>query len=158
MRARLIRFAAAVLFAFVAFGQTAGQNPAQNVSRVFQFTYTQAPQGLKEISNAILSTAAITQGSLTPDAKTLTVDGTPGQIAIAKWLFSALDQPAPVQSGHSGIPPRRERQRCDSHFISDSHSGAAKLSRDCQCRADCSGNNQSLPLLRAKRGGNAWDG
>jgi len=96
MHARQIRFAVAILLAAVAFGQTQGQTPAgQTVSQVFQFTYTQAPQGLKEISNAILSTAAITQGSLNPDAKTLTVDGTPGQIAIAKWLFSALDQPAP---------------------------------------------------------------
>jgi type II secretory pathway component GspD/PulD (secretin) len=91
MRARPIRFAVAILFAAAAFGQTQGQN----TERVFHFTYTQAPQGLKEITTAIRGAAELTQASLNADAKTLTVGGTPGQIAIAAWLFSALDQPAP---------------------------------------------------------------
>jgi type II secretory pathway component GspD/PulD (secretin) len=91
MRARPIRFAVAFLFAAVAWGQT----PGQNVSRVFQFTYTRDPQGLKEIANAIRSAAGIPQASLNADARTLTADGTPTQIAMAAWLFSELDQPAP---------------------------------------------------------------
>jgi hypothetical protein len=91
MRARPIRFAVAILFAAVAFGQTQGQS----VDRVFQFTYTQDPQGLTEIANAIRIAAEVTQASLNTAAKTLTVDGTPGQIAVAAWLFSDLDQPAP---------------------------------------------------------------
>jgi hypothetical protein len=95
MRAKQIRFATGVLFAAAACGQTQGPTPGQNVSRVFQFTYTQAPQGLKEIANAIRSAAGITQASLNADAKTLTVDGTSTQIAVAAWLFSELDQPAP---------------------------------------------------------------
>jgi hypothetical protein len=103
MHAKPIRFAAAMLFAAAAFGQAQGQNQGQNqgqsqgenMSQVFQFTYTQAPQALKEIGNAISSAAEITQASLNADAKTLTVGGTPGQIAIAAWLFSTLDQPAP---------------------------------------------------------------
>jgi len=98
MHAKPIRFAIAVLFAAVALVQTQGQSQGQTPSqseRVFQFTYTQAPQGLKEIANAIRGAAELTQASLNADAKTLTVDGTPTQIAIAAWLFSELDQPAP---------------------------------------------------------------
>jgi hypothetical protein len=96
MRAKPIQFAAAFLLAAAAFGQTQGQTPAsQSVSQVFQFTNTQTAQGLTEITNAIRSVALVTQASLNTAAKTLTVEGTPGQIAIAKWLFSALDQPAP---------------------------------------------------------------
>jgi hypothetical protein len=99
MHAKPIRFAIAVLFAAVALvqtqGQSQGQTSGQSVERVFQFTYTQAPQGLKEIANAISVAAEITQASLNADAKTLTVDGTPDQVATAAWLFSELDQPAP---------------------------------------------------------------
>jgi hypothetical protein len=99
MRARQIQFAVAIFFAAVACGQAQGQTQGQtaspSVDRVFQFTYTQTPQGLKEITTAIRGAAELTQASLSADAKTLTVGGTPGQIAIAAWLFSALDQPAP---------------------------------------------------------------
>jgi hypothetical protein len=103
MRAGQIQFAVAILFAAAAVGQTQGQNQgqtqgqtpaAQTVSQVFPFTNTQTPQAFKEIGTAISGAAEITQASLNVDAKTLTVGGTPGQIAIAAWLFSQLDQPA----------------------------------------------------------------
>jgi hypothetical protein len=95
MRAKPIQFAVAILLAAVAFGQTQGQTPAgQSVSQVFQFTYTEAPQGLQEITNAIRGAAEL-QASLNTNARTLTVNGTPGQIAIGSWLFSELDEPAP---------------------------------------------------------------
>jgi hypothetical protein len=95
MHARQIQFAVAILFATAAFGQTQRQAPTgQNVTQVFQFINTQTPQAFKEIGNAISGAAEITQASLNVDAKTLTVGGTPGQIAIAAWLFSQLDQPA----------------------------------------------------------------
>jgi type II secretory pathway component GspD/PulD (secretin) len=105
MRARQVQFAVAILFAAVAFGQTQGQTPGQNADRVFQFTYTQAPQGLKEITTAISGAAELTQASLNADAKTLTVGGTPDQIAIAAWLFSALDQPAPPNQATQEYSP-----------------------------------------------------
>jgi hypothetical protein len=96
MHARQIRFAVAILLAAAAFGQTQGQTPAgQSVSQVFQFTYTLGPQQLTEIANAIRGVAEVAQASLNTAAKTLTVDGAPGQMAVAAWLFSALDQPAP---------------------------------------------------------------
>jgi len=95
VHAKSIRFAIAMLFAAAACGQSLAQSQSQNVDRVFQFTKTQTPQALTEITTAIRGAAELMQASLNADAKTLTVDGTPDQVATAAWLFSELDQPAP---------------------------------------------------------------
>jgi hypothetical protein len=68
----------------------------QNVSQVFHFTNTQAPIGMQEITNAVRTVGEIIYAAPDFNAKTLTVTGTPAQIAIAAWIFSTLDQPAPA--------------------------------------------------------------
>lgn len=90
MRVKPVRYAIGALLATMAWGQT----PAgQSVSQVFHFTYTQSPKELQEITNAIRTIGQIAQVSPDYDAKTLTVSGTQGQVAIAAWLLSEMDQP-----------------------------------------------------------------
>jgi hypothetical protein len=68
----------------------------QNVSQVFHFTNTQAPIGIQEITNAVRTVGEIIYATMDANAKTLTVTGTSDQIALATWIFSTLDQPAPA--------------------------------------------------------------
>jgi hypothetical protein len=89
MHLKPIRFAVAILFAAIAWGQT-------TASQVFHFTYAQAPPGIQQITNTIRSVGEITQAFPSMDAKTLSVTGTPAQVAMAAWIFSTLDQPAPA--------------------------------------------------------------
>jgi type II secretory pathway component GspD/PulD (secretin) len=93
MYAKPIRFAIAVCFAAAAFGQTTN---GQSVSQVFHFTYAQAPVDMQQITNAIRTVGEITQAYPNADAKTLAVNGTPAQLAMASWMFSTMDQPAPA--------------------------------------------------------------
>lgn len=95
MRAKAVVFAIPVLLASVAFGQT----------QVFHFTYTQSPIGIQEITNAIRSVGEITQAYLDTNAKTLTVAGTPTQLATAAWMFTTLDQPAPANQATQEFRP-----------------------------------------------------
>lgn len=89
MHARPIRFAIAILFATAAWGQSAA-------GRVFTFTYALAPIDIQQITNAVRTMGENTQVTLDTATKTLTVNGTPQQIAMAAWVFSALDQAAPA--------------------------------------------------------------
>jgi hypothetical protein len=106
MRVRFITCAIGGLFASVVFGQTQGQTGAgQSVSQVFHFTYMQGAVSIQQLTNAIRTVAEITQSTLSFDAKTLTVGGTPTQVAMAAWIFNALDQPAPASPATQEFRP-----------------------------------------------------
>jgi hypothetical protein len=93
MRTKPIRFAIAILLAAGAWGQT---TTSQGGSQVFHFTYAQSPVDIQQVTNTIRTVGEITQAFLNSDAKTLTVSGTTAQIALAAWMFSVMDQPAPA--------------------------------------------------------------
>jgi hypothetical protein len=93
MHARHVRLAIATLFATAVWGQTTN---GQSVSQVFHFTYEQAPIGMQEITNAIRTVPEITQASFDMGSKTLTLTATPAKMAIASWIFTTMDQPAPA--------------------------------------------------------------
>jgi type II secretory pathway component GspD/PulD (secretin) len=87
------RFVIPILFAAAAFGQAPA---AQTEAQVFHFTDAQDPISIQEITNAIRSVGEITQASLDTNAKTLAVNGTPAQLALASWIFNTIQQPAPA--------------------------------------------------------------
>jgi len=68
-----------------AFGQT---------NRVFQLTQDENKQELEEIATVLRGTGDIQQVSLDDIKRTLTVEGTAGQIAMADWLVRQMDLPA----------------------------------------------------------------
>jgi hypothetical protein len=106
MHAKPVRFAIAVLFAAAARGQIQGQTTtSQSVSQVFHFTYAQAPIDIQQITNAVRTVGEITQAYPNADAKTLTVSGTPAQIAMASWMFATMDQPAPANQATQEYRP-----------------------------------------------------
>ena len=72
------------LFAFAAWGQTS--------DKVFYFTHLDTPQALQEVTNAVRSIGDIRDASLDVAKRSLTVKGTPDQIAIAGWLTAELDK------------------------------------------------------------------
>jgi hypothetical protein len=103
MPAKPIQLATAILFA-AAFPQAQGQTTtsqgqtttSQSVSQVFSFTYMQGAIPIQQLTNAVRTVAEITQSTLKMDAKTLAVTGTPAQLAMAAWIFTTMDQPAPA--------------------------------------------------------------
>jgi type II secretory pathway component GspD/PulD (secretin) len=75
----------AVLFAAVASGQ-----------QVIHLMHVE--QSLQEMANAIKATGDVQDVSIDPVKKTVTVNGTAEQIALAQWLCGELDKPSAVQS------------------------------------------------------------
>jgi hypothetical protein len=102
MHAKSIPFAIAVLCAAAASTQTAA---GQSVSQALHFTYGQTMVDIQQITNAIRTVGEITQATLDISSKTLTVTGTPAQIAMAQWIFTALDQPAPANQATQQYRP-----------------------------------------------------
>ena len=77
------------LFACLAFGQPPVQ---ENLDRVLHFTHTGNAQDIQEIATSIRAISEIRQLSADTDQRTLTLRGTPTQIALAEWLFVELDR------------------------------------------------------------------
>jgi hypothetical protein len=97
MHVKPIRLVISILFATATFLQAQGQTTTvQSVSQVFSFTYAQGAVSIQQLTNAIRTVAEITQSTLKMDAKSLAVSGTPAQIAMAAWMFTAMDQPTPA--------------------------------------------------------------
>lgn len=67
---------------------------AQEPTRTFTFAHTQNPQHMQETVNTIRSLAEVRNVSVDPAQRTLTVGGTPDQLALVTWLFTDLDRPA----------------------------------------------------------------
>jgi hypothetical protein len=88
---RTAAFVVVIFLACSAFAQPAAD---QNVDRVFHFANTAAPQGQKEISNAIRTIADLQQVSVDNAAGVLAVSGTASRVAMAEWLFVEMDKPA----------------------------------------------------------------
>ncbi|MFN0170819.1 MAG: hypothetical protein ACKV22_30740 [Bryobacteraceae bacterium] len=84
----------------------AAQTPPapQNVDRVLRFAHTGSEQGFQEIATLIRSMTDIRKLSFEETPKGLAVSGTPGQVALAEWLFYELDQ-----SGDRQLPWREYR-------------------------------------------------
>jgi hypothetical protein len=94
MRTKTIGFVISALFASVAPGQTTAQ---PNLDRVFYFAHTETRQNMQEIATMIRTIADIRQMKVDEAQRSLTLQGTGDQIALAGWLFSQLDQPASGQ-------------------------------------------------------------
>ncbi len=82
-----MRFLMIAFVASLAFGQN---------SRVFQLAQTDG-QGMKEIAAVLRGIGDIQQIAVDEVKKTVSVDGTPGQMALAGWLLQQLDGPASPQ-------------------------------------------------------------
>ena len=67
---------------------------AQDLDRTFYLTHTPTVQQFQEVATVIRTIADIKQVSADNDQKSVTVHTTPGQIAMAEWLFNELDSPA----------------------------------------------------------------
>jgi hypothetical protein len=93
-----MRFMIFTFAAFVSFAQT---------NRVFQFTHNENKQDLEEIAMMLRATADLPQVSIDEAKRTVSVGGTPGQIAMGEWLFRQLELLANGQfSGtHEYRPP-----------------------------------------------------
>jgi hypothetical protein len=74
----------------------AAQQP--NQEQVLHFAHTQDARNAQEIATVIRTIPEIRDVELLDDKppSTLTVTGTPEQIAVAGWLFAELDQSAPT--------------------------------------------------------------
>ena len=60
----------------------------------FDFTNKPSPQGLQEIATILRTVANIQRLTVDSTAATVTVDGTPDEIATAGWIIHQLDRPA----------------------------------------------------------------
>jgi hypothetical protein len=67
-----------------------GQSPDSR-DRVFFLTHTATVQQFHEVATVIRTIADIQQVATDDDQKSVTVRATPGQIAMAEWLFNELD-------------------------------------------------------------------
>jgi hypothetical protein len=90
MRAKVVQFVTIVFFASMAFGQPPAD---ESVECVFHFNHTEVVQDIQEIATVVRGIANVSQPSIDAAQRTLRVHGTAGQIALAAWLFSSLDQP-----------------------------------------------------------------
>jgi hypothetical protein len=73
---------------------------AQQTNRLLHFTATNSAQNFQEIATVIHAITDIPQANIDATEKSLSLQGTSGQIALAEWLFTNLDRPTNVpQSG-----------------------------------------------------------
>src|SRR5580704_7308933 len=93
-----MRFLIMAFAASMAFGQT---------NRIFQLTQDENKQELEEIATVLRATGDIRQVSIDEIKKTVAVEGTAGQIAMADWLIRQMDLPAngPLSGVHEYRPP-----------------------------------------------------
>jgi type II secretory pathway component GspD/PulD (secretin) len=96
MRLKSVAFAA-IFFASFAHAQ-----------QTFDFTNRPSPKGLQEIATVLRTVADIQNLSVDSAAATLTVNGTPDELATAGWIIHQLDQPAPVTSAQYVMPGKSD--------------------------------------------------
>ena len=97
------RFLIAAFCALAAYGQA----PAPQNQQVFTFKHTDTVQDFQEVCNLIRTATMVRDVSTDNAQKTLTVLGTADQLALAGWLYKALDktpqsQDAAVQEYRAG--------------------------------------------------------
>ena len=71
---------------------------AQQTNRLLHFTSTSSAQNFQEIATVIHAITDIPQADVDATEKSLSLQGTSGQIALAEWLFTNLDKPTNVRS------------------------------------------------------------
>ena len=98
-----MRFAIAALFVCV--------GAAQTQDRVFQFINTKTPAGFQQVANPVRILTEAAQVSVDVAAATLIVQGTADQMAMAEWLFTALDTPAHAGSTDYHVPGSQDMVR-----------------------------------------------
>jgi hypothetical protein len=71
-----------------------GQRPTDPVStRVFSLTHLESPREIQEAVNVVRALLGVSQVSVNPAQRTLTVQAGSDQIGMGEWLLSELDQP-----------------------------------------------------------------
>jgi hypothetical protein len=90
MHAKVVQLVTIVFFASMAFGQPPAD---ESTECVFYLNHTEVVQDIQEIATVVRGIANVSQASTDAAQRTLMVRGTTGQIALAAWLFSNLDQP-----------------------------------------------------------------
>ena len=76
--------------------------PAQQTDRLLHFTATSSTENFQEIATAIHYVTDIPQANVDATEKSLSLRGTPGQIALAEWLFTNLDKPTSIRLDQKG--------------------------------------------------------
>jgi len=69
---------------------------AQQTDRLLHFTATNSTQNFQEIATVIHAITEIPQANVDATEKSLSLQGTAGQVALAEWLFTNLDKPTNV--------------------------------------------------------------
>lgn len=80
----------AVAFATIFFASLA------HAQKTFDFTNRPSPQGLQELATVLRTVGDIKGLSVDTAAATVTVNGTPDELATAGWILHQLDRPAPA--------------------------------------------------------------
>jgi len=101
------RFVVPLLFPLIVSAQPAAQ---ENVHRTLYFKHTGSVQHFQEIATVIRAIADIRQLSVDATVKALLLHGTAGQIGLAEWLFSRMDQ-APNRQSQLGQDMARQELR-----------------------------------------------
>src|ERR1700692_1390951 len=83
-------FMIAVLCAGFMSGQTSIQ---QSSDRLFHFTHTEGATNFQQVGTLMRTMTDMKQASVDEAQKTLTLNGTAEQLALAEWLFDELDKP-----------------------------------------------------------------
>jgi hypothetical protein len=113
MHFRNLKLAVWLAFAVGAYGQppAATQSQSQHKAaydgqpldggadavRLFFFTHAEGPEQIQEFVNLIRTATEIQR--ISPAQGTVSLRGSPTQIALAEWLFSELDKPSDAASG-----------------------------------------------------------
>jgi type II secretory pathway component GspD/PulD (secretin) len=88
---------ATMLFASFAHAQT-----------TFDFTNKPSPKGLQEVATVLRTVGDIKGLTIDSAAATITVTGTPDELATAGWIIHQLDQPVPVNSAQYVMPGKSD--------------------------------------------------
>ncbi len=75
---------------------------AQQTNRLLHFTATNSVEDFQEIAGVIHYITDIPQPNVDATEKSLSLQGTPGQVAIAEWLFTNLDKPTSIRLDPKG--------------------------------------------------------
>src|SRR5581483_9934572 len=73
-----------------------------SVEKMFRFTVTDSPGGVKEIINTLRSIAEVPQADIDTTTGMLTVRGSASQMALVGWLFPELDRNPPASPPPAG--------------------------------------------------------
>jgi len=79
-----------------------------HAQQTFDFTNKPSPKGLQEIATVLRTVANIQNLSIDSTAATVTVTGTPDELATAGWIIHQLDQPVPSNSPQYVMPGKSD--------------------------------------------------